>query len=169
MTPFILSQILIVIAICFDLISFQLKERDKILGCLLVSCTLIGMHFALLEQWTATGLALLAICRFSISMHTTSKKTMWLFIAMSVAVSTVTYDGWLSILTCCGSIFGTVGSFSQNDKQLRRFMFIGTSLWLLNNVVIGSPAAVIMEALFITSNIVGYYRFYMKPASLQLK
>ena len=50
MTPFILSQILIGIAICFDLISFQLKERGKILGCLLVSCTLIGIHFALLEQ-----------------------------------------------------------------------------------------------------------------------
>ena len=94
---------------------------------------------------------------------------MWLFVAMSVAVSTVTYDGWLSILTCCGSIFGTVGSFSQNDTQLRRFMFIGTSLWLLNNIVIGSPAAVIMEALFITSNLVGYYRFYMKPALLHLK
>ena len=41
-------------------------------------------------------------------------------------------------------------------------MLIGTGLWLIHNILAGTPMAVLMEILFITSNLVGYYRFYMK-------
>lgn len=160
---FVLSQIVIGIAICFDLLSFQFKDRAKVLICLLISCILIGTHFILLEQWTATGLAFLAIFRYLVCLKTTSKAFMWVFIGLSVIIAIVTFGGVLSIISCLGSIFGAIGAFCKKDKQLRQFMFIGTSLWLLNNILIGSPAAVLMETLFLGSNIVGYYRFYIKP------
>ena len=164
MTSFALSQIFIGIAICFDLISFQFKDRNKILICLLISCFLIGTHFALLEQWTATGLAFLAIFRYLVSLKTTSKIAMWIFISLSVVIATFTYGGLLSIISCLGSIFGAAGTFCKNDQRLREFIFIGTALWLLNNILLGSPAAVLMESLFIGSNLVGYFRFYIRPA-----
>ncbi len=163
MDSFVLSQIVIGIAICFDILSFQFKDRKKVLICLLISCILIGTHFILLQQWTATGLAFLAIFRYLVCLKTTSKAIMWIFIALSVTIAAVTYGGVLSIISCLGSIFGAAGAFSKKDKQLRQFMFIGTALWLLNNILLGSPAAVLMETLFLGSNIVGYYRFYMKP------
>lgn len=164
MNPFLLSQILIGFAICCDLLSFQFKERERILSILLVSCLLIGSHFALLEQWTAAGLAVAAALRFLVSLKTASRKNMWFFVGLAVLITISTYSGPLSILTCFGSIFGTVASFCKEDKRLRQFMLIGTSLWLLNNILIGSPMAVLMESLFIGSNLLGYYRFYIKKS-----
>ena len=61
MTLFALSQLLAGIAIGFDLLSFQFKERRQIIACLIVSCLLIATHFALLGLWTAMGLGLLAV------------------------------------------------------------------------------------------------------------
>lgn len=162
MSSFLLSQILVAIAICFDLLSFQFKERGKIIACLVISCTLISVHFAILGHWTAAGLGLLATVRFVSSLFTTSKNVMAIFMVASVTVTIFTYNGLLSILSGCGSLFGTAGTFCKDDRRLRQLMLIGTSLWLIHNALAGTPMAVLMEVLFITSNLVGYYRFYLK-------
>ncbi|MEE4135689.1 MAG: YgjV family protein [Desulforhopalus sp.] len=65
MSLFALSQILVGIAICFDFLSFQFKERGRIVGCLLVSCTLISIHFMLLDHWTAACLGLFQFTEYS--------------------------------------------------------------------------------------------------------
>lgn len=163
MSHFIISQILVGFAIIFDLLSFQFKERKRIVVCLMISCVLISSHFVLLGHWTAACLGLLAAIRFLTGLFSTSKKLMSVFICSSIVVSFVTFAGTLSILSCLGSVFGTTGTFCRNDKQLREFMLIGTCLWLIHNILAASPAAVLMEALFISSNLVGYYRFYLKP------
>lgn len=131
---------------------------------LLVSCLLIGVHFLLLEQWTASALAVVAALRFLVSLKTTSKRTMAGFMMLAVIITVITYAGPLSLLTCCGSLFGTAACFSTQDKRLRQLMLIGTSLWLTNNILVGSPMAVLMESLFICSNLLGYYRFYIRPS-----
>ena len=164
MSLFALSQILAFIAIGFDLLSFQFKERRQIIACLIVSCLLIAVHFALLGHWTAMGLGGLAAIRFIVSYHTTSKKMMAVFIAASLLIAITTFHGLLSVLSCLGSVFGTVGSFCKEDKQLRQALLVGTSLWLVHNWLAGTPTAVLMEALFIGSNLLGYYRYYYRRA-----
>ena len=47
-------------------------------------------------------------------------------------------------------------------------MFIGTSFWLVHNYFANSPAAVFMEVLFLGSNLIGYYRHYIKPKKVTL-
>jgi hypothetical protein len=168
MSDFLLSQILIGIAICTDTISFQFKERKKIVACLLVSCTLISAHFMLLGHWTAACLGIIAAIRFTTSIFSTSKKLMGVFIFATIIASIFTYEGLLSIIGCAGGIFGTVASFCKEDKLLRQLMLIGTSLWIVHNFLAGSPGAVLMEAIFISSNIVGYFRFYIRPKSQAL-
>ncbi len=163
MSHFFISQILIGIAICFDILSFQFKERKKIVACLLVSCTLISIHFMLLDHWTAACLGILAAFRFTASMFSTSKKVMGFFVFTTIAISAVSYEGLLSILACTGGCFGTVASFCKEDKQLRQLMLVGTCLWIIHNYLAGSPGAVLMEAIFIGSNLVGYFRYYIRP------
>ena len=162
MSLFILSQILIGIAICSDITSFQLRKRSHIVSCLLVSCIFISLHFMCLGHWTAAFLGIVAIARFSISIFSTSKIFLWIFITTTVIVSIFTYDGLLSILGCTGSLFGTVASFCKTDKLLRQLMFIGTIFWIIHNSIAASPGAVIMEIIFISSNVIGYYRYYIK-------
>ena len=168
MSLFFLSQVLVGIAICTDILSFQFKAKTRIVACLLVSCTLISVHFMLLGHWTAACLGLLAATRFTVSLFSTSKKLMVLFVLTTIVLAAATYQSHLSILACTGGIFGTVASFCKEDKQLRQLMLIGTSFWLIHNVLAGSPGAVIMEALFIGSNVVGYFRYYILPKRRRL-
>jgi hypothetical protein len=163
MSPFILSQILVGIAIVFDILSFQFKERTKIVTCLLVSCTLISAHFMILGHWTAVCLGILAALRFATSLFSTSIKVMLLFVAATIILTALSYNGLLSLLAGCGGCFGTVASFCKDDKRLRQLMLVGTSLWIVHNYLAGSPGAVLMEAIFIASNLVGYVRYYILP------
>lgn len=54
----------------------------------------------------------------------------------------------------------TRAAFCPDDRQLRRWMLLGTLCWLANNLLVGSPVAALMEGLFLVSNLVGYYRHY---------
>ncbi|CAH9058487.1 hypothetical protein PSECIP111951_01886 [Pseudoalteromonas holothuriae] len=165
MTPFFLSQILVAIAIGFDLMSFQFKDRQKIVTCLFFAGTLISSHFILLEQWTAASLMVIATIRYLVSVFSTSSKLKYLFCTASVISTAVTYSGLVSVVSCFASIFQTVAAFNNDDRRLREFMIVGTALWLLHNYLIGSPTAVIMEILFIGSNLVGYYRHYFRKTA----
>ena len=167
MSLFFLSQVLISIAICFDLASFQFKNRKKIVGCLCCAGVLICSHFLLLKEWTAAGLMAVATIRYFTSIFTTSNRMMLFFIVFSFIVMVFTFSGVISLLSFIGSTLQTIASFSKGDKILRQLMIVGTSFWLLHNFLVGSPAAVIMELLFISSNIFGYYRFYLKPIKNQ--
>jgi hypothetical protein len=162
MSAFMLSQLLVAVAIGFDLLSFQLQARRRIIACLIVSCILITCHFVLLDLWTAAGLALLAAVRLLAGYLTTARVVMLGFIGASLVIAVLTFDGVLSVLGCLGSIFGTIGTFCRNDKRLRLVMMVATSLWLVHNSLAGTPTAVVMEALFLGSNLLGYYRFYLR-------
>ena len=160
MSDYTLSQCLIVIAIVFDILSFQFKQKQKIVACLSISGVLITSHFALLEQWTATILMLLATIRYFVTIFSHSKRIMSLFLCLNAFVLMLTFSGVLSLLSFVGSSLQTIAAFCQNDLRLRQLMLIGTSIWLINNTVLGSPAAVVMEILFISSNLIAYYRYY---------
>lgn len=166
MSLFALSQILIGIAICSDIISFQFKERVHIVRCLLISCILISLHFVCLEHWTAACLGLVAAGRLITSLFSTSKIFLGFFLGVTLVVSTLTYEGLLSVLGCTAAFFGTVASFSKEDKLLRQLMSICTSIWIIHNYLAGSPGAVLMEIFFLGSNLVGYFRYYIRPLRL---
>lgn len=162
MSVFAISQILVAIAIMFDLLSFQFKDRKRIVTCLFCAGILISTHFALLEQWTATSLMVIATIRYLTSIFSTSSKLMLAFATGSVIATVMTYSGITSILSGIASIFQTAAAFNKDDRRLRELMIIGTSFWLVHNYLVGSPTAVVMETLFICSNLVGYYRYYLR-------
>ncbi len=163
LTNFVLSQILIGIAICVGILSFQFKERIHILACLVVSTVLISSHFLLLGQWTAALLGLLAVARYSSSMFTTSRGVMWIFLFIIFAISVLSFGGLLSVLSCVATGLTTIAAFSKDDTRLRQLMLIGTMIWIAHNNLDGSPGAVLMEVIFTVSNLVGYFRYYIKP------
>ncbi|MDC5807814.1 YgjV family protein [Vibrio europaeus] len=166
MDVFFLSQVLVAIAICFDLMSFQFKDRKKIVACLFCAGVLISTHFALLSEWTAASLLGVATLRYLVSIFSTSSILKYVFCSASVLVTGATFTGLTSIIGCMGSVLQTLAAFQENDRRLRELMIIGTALWLLHNYLVGSPTAVLMEVLFISSNLFGYYRYYFKRAGV---
>jgi len=166
-SAFILSQLLIIIAIGSDLASFQFKNKAKIVCCLCISGVLITLHFVLLQQHTAAALMGVATLRFFTSLFTSAKVMMLLFATLSVLITAFTYVDSVTIISCCGSLLHTVAAFCKNDQRLRQWMLLGSIFWLLHNYLVGSPAAVLMEILFLASNLVGYYRYYLRPQGLK--
>lgn len=163
MSLFLLSQILVGCAIATDILSFQCKQRRRIVACLFVSAVLVSTHFLLLGHWTAAGLAMVAGGRFAAGFFTTSPGVMTLFIGCALLVTLSTYGGYLSLLSGTAAVCNTVGSFCRCDRRMREIMLAGTSLWLLHNILVLSPMAVALESLFLCSNLVGYYRYYLVP------
>ncbi|ROS04626.1 inner membrane protein [Sinobacterium caligoides] len=167
MSFFYISQMLIVAAIFFDLISFYFKGRGSIVACLFCSGVLVATHFALLEQWTAATLMVLATFRYLTSVFSTSPKLMFWFCGLSILAAAYTYAGLVSILSCSGAIFQTMAAFKKEGERLRQLMMVGAACWILNNYLVHSPAAVAMEILFFVSNLAAYYHDYMRKKPRQ--
>lgn len=166
MHSFFISQVLAGLAIIFDLISFQFKNRKLILISLFISGLLIAAHFALLSQWTAMSLMVIGAMRYLLSMFTSEPRIKWVFYVLTIAATAFTFDGITSIFSCLGSLLHTQASFTPDDKLLRIRMLVGTAIWGLHDAMVGSPTAVLMDLLFIISCCIGYYRYHVKPCSV---
>ena len=162
MTPFILSQILVGIAFFSDFCSFQFKKREHVLVFFIISSILISAHFFILEVYTAGFLAIISTIRFVTFYFSTHKNFLYLFVLLTIVIFMLSYENYISVISFLGTLLVTIAVFQKNDKILRLIMMSGTSCWILHNVLIFSPVAVVLEASFLVSNLIGYYRFYVK-------
>ncbi len=160
MSVFILSQILAGLAFVCGLASFQFKSRRSVLLCLTLLTTFNASHFFLLGRTGPASLTMLTGIRYVTAVFTRNRKVMVLFLLLSVGVFWVTFKSSLSILALIGVLLGTYGSFQHSDRTLRLFLMLGNACWLIHNLLAGTPVATVMEACFLTSNIIGYWRFY---------
>jgi hypothetical protein len=156
---YLLSQLLAGAAIVSDAVSFQCQRREYILGCLVVSSALLAGHFYLLEIYTAAYIGVLSIFRFLLSIFYTRKWLMWLFLCMTMAVAVWTYNGYLTVLSSVATSCFTVAAFQLNEKRLRLMSIAAVCLWILHNSLVGSVMGALLECIFLTSCLIGYYRF----------
>ena len=158
MSLFAVAQLLVALAICLNILALQCRQRRTIILLLLVSCSLVAVHFLLLGYATAAGLLLLSMARLAVGLWTVSKKMMGLF-----ALAALTFTGWLSLLSCAAVLLSTIASFSEDDRRLRLAFMCAACLWIVHNWIVGSPVAMANDALFLVSNLIGYYRFHIRP------
>lgn len=163
MGNFALSQWLVIGVLLFDAASFQFKDRKKLLICLLCSSGLLSAHFFILDQSIGGALYLLTFCRFLAAAYfAKSQAILLIFLLATIGTSFFTYHSLISGFALVGSLSSTYGAFQRSDLRIRLFMLVGTISWLVFNVVIFSPMAVVRQLIFATSNLVGLWRFYKK-------
>jgi len=159
---FIFSQILAGLAFLLDLVSFQFKKREHILFPLVFSAALLSVHFFLLDQITASVIVFLSAVRMFLARKFVSEKMMVVFLLLNTIVLLVTFEQLVNILAFIATTLITYANFRKDDKSLRLLMMVGTTVWIIHNALVGSPGAIIVEASFLTGNIVGYYRHYLR-------
>ncbi|WP_372760146.1 YgjV family protein [Pseudoalteromonas sp.] len=157
---FLLAQSLVAIATLLDLASFQFKSRGLILSCLFISVLLTAVHFFMLGYNSAGCLMFIAALRYLYCIYARKTWAMYGFMLLSCAAVYVTWQDWFSVLALIATLIQTFASFQKHDLHLRLCMVVGTSFWISHNVFAGSPVAILMESLFLNSNLVGLYRFY---------
>ncbi len=159
---FWISQGFILLALCSDIISYQMKKREHLLAFFVVSTVFVAVHLFLLGENTAGLLITLAAIRFFVCIFSTDTKIMYGFLFLATLVFFYNYKAPTDILALFCNYLFTIAGFQKSDKHLRQVMMCGTSCWIVFNILIFSPAAVFLESVFLTSNFVGYYRFYIK-------
>ena len=160
---FIISQILVAIAMIFDFLSFQYKDRKKTFLCFIISASLISIHYFLLFKIAAWVIVFFSVLRFLTCYFTTNQKYLYLFVFLNTASLFFTFKGIYDLIIYLGALIIIVWNFQKDNTNMRKTMMVWTSIVIIYNIIIFSPMWAIMEWSFLISNLIWYYRFYIKP------
>ncbi|WP_437888494.1 YgjV family protein [Phytobacter sp. V91] len=158
MNLFLLSQLLACGAFMLDVLAFQFSRRVVSLTFLACSTSLLAFHFWLLDETSASGMMILAACRYLTATITTRSTLKWSFLGASVLCSLMTWQHPADALPLAGSLMMTLAAFQPDAGRLRILTLGGSLFWLSNNLLAGSPVAVVMEATFMMSTLISYRR-----------
>ncbi len=165
MSDFLLAQLIVSVALLFDLSSVQMRKREHLVIGQAIAASLIATHFFIMGYNTEGAVFLVGCLRLLISLKWRNRLVQATAYGFIVAVTLFTYQGFLSLLSCAASLLMAIGAFAPSLRQLRLFFIAGSSTWLLHNILAWTPIGILMELLFLSSNLVGYYRFFVrKPA-----
>ncbi len=162
MSAFVLSQVLIGIAFLFDVASFQFKKREITLALFAFSASLIAAHFFLLGATTAGFVISVSAARFVVSIFTQNAYVKYGALILIAGLGFYTYDGYEDIFSILAGTFGTLSAFQKDERLLRVFMMFGTFSIITHNILIWTPAGIVLELFFLGSNLLSYYRFYLR-------
>tara|TARA_B100001059_G_scaffold43554_1_gene35701 strand:- start:197201 stop:197734 length:534 start_codon:yes stop_codon:yes gene_type:complete len=152
------SQLLVAIAFGSGIFAFWQQQRSAMLKFWFISAVLNASHFGLLGQYEAALFVSLTAIRFLVAALYPRQCWMLLFMAGATLILLTTYSSPLNLLPYAAAMLGTFGSFLTRVGRVRLCMALGASIWILHNILVGSPVAVLMEIAFLLSNLMGFLR-----------
>lgn len=164
----LLTEILGILGICASILSFQCKKHDKILILRTLNEFLFGIQYLLLGAHT--GMAMNGVgCIRNLMFTRTVKKgehtKLWVavFSIFFTVFGLLTWAGTKSVLVIIAKVLSTVAYSCKNTTYLRAIVFVTSSFWLIYNIMVGSTAGAINEALTLCSIIMGTIRMDIIP------
>ena len=116
---FIISQVVMFMAMGFDFLSLQYKKREYTFLCLIISASLISVHYFLLNKIAAGVIVSISILRFITCYFTTNKKFLFLFILLNTISLFFTYKEIYDLIIYVGLVIFIIGNF-QKDNRLKK-------------------------------------------------
>ena len=167
------AQILGMIGMVMNLISFQLKEQKKLIRLQFFSSIVFTFHYLLLGAtmgWILNGLGICRAFVFSHKEHEWARKKGWLPLFIScyaiVYVLTFTVLGMeptasnllLELLPAIGMTATTIGFYLENATKVRLLSLTNAPTWMTYNIIRGSIGGTITEIICLVSVVVGIIR-----------
>ena len=159
MSDFVLSQIVAAIAFVLGVVSFQSKSRRSFLYWISGSAFVNAIHFIVLERPAPAALYVITGSRSLIAAFTTSRKVLYFLLVAILVGFYFSYKNSLGIVGLFATLLATVGSFQRDHQVVRVYFMLSATSWMVHNTLAGTPVAALMEATFLTSNLIGYWRF----------
>jgi hypothetical protein len=167
MSTFVISQLLVGVAFVFSVSAFQFSDQRLVRGGMTVAAAALAVHFWLLDLDTAAVAAAIAGVRFFVAIFYRNNRLFYLFISLVLVNAVLSYSGLLTVLATIGTSFATWGAFRNSDKQFRLFMMCASIVMILHNLLAQTPAAIALESFFLGSNLLAYYRIYIRGTDRQ--
>ncbi|MFY8328141.1 YgjV family protein [Pseudoalteromonas sp. ZZD1] len=119
-----------------------------------------ALHFYLLNAVTSSLCCLFAAGRTATSIQTKAKWIAGLFIILTALIGYFTVNQWTDYIAIAGSCIGTYALFCLNGIKMRLVVFIGSCLWLINNIIVESLGGILLEATVIVINLTTIYKLH---------
>ena len=159
---FLISQVLAGAALISDFVGFQFKKREQILMFCTFSVLFLSIHHFLLGNIAASLILFLAVIRYIISIFTTRKIILLIFLFLSCVVFIFSYETLWDFLVLIGTLLLTIAAFQKSEKNMRIINSFGFGSYLLFNIIIFSPFGVLARLNVLLSNLIGLYRHHKK-------
>lgn len=175
----IIAQLIGLIAMLMNLLSFQQKKAKVVIGFQLFGGLLFSINFFMLGAWVGAMLNLMAVFRALVFMNkekTHANHKGWLIgftllfilayvLSFTVFGKPVTVGNLIvEILPVIAMVVATYSFQLEGAKDIRAWGLVSSPLWLIYNICSLSVGAICCEALNILSIIVGMLRLDRKKA-----
>lgn len=159
----LLGQIIGIIAMCANVLSFQCKSNKRLVLVISVGTSLFAVSYLMLGQPSAAAFNIIsAIC--SIACLKDKFKNKYVFgaiVALFLIATWVTYGGWWSLMLMTAQIVSSYTIMFRSGTFIRnaRLFFI-SPVWLINNTVMCfTVGGIICEVISMVSVIVSFIRY----------
>lgn len=156
------------VGVAFFIASYQIKSNKALFLCQMIGCAIFCVQFFIMGAYTGALSLIINIVRNLLLIKIKdwkwvgSKVTMFAILAVSVAVTVYTWDGWISLLPFILVAATTIGYWSNNAQKIRMSQFIGSPCVLLYDILIHSWGGVLNETITLASIIISVIRFGWK-------
>ncbi len=146
------AQLLGGLAFVFGMACFAQTDDRRFKVFMALECAAYALHFALLGQGTAVASTLISLGRSLAAIRARTPAVGLLFIALNLGAGVWLFAGWVSLLPIAASVIGTTALFFLQGLRMRLLMLLGTALWLVNNLIVGSIGGTALEACLLAMN-----------------
>ena len=160
--PFLASQFFAWLALIFWLISFQCKERKYIITFFILTAFCILLQFLLLERYVGATIVWVGMIRYFTAYYYPKTYLIPFFICIFAFLTIFFWKDSYDLLAFLAASLNTLGSFQKNEKYLRYFFMTSWPCLIAYNFFIGSPMWILLESMFLWSNIIWFYRYYIR-------
>ena len=173
-TTEIIAQAIGIVAMAFNIMSYQQKTQKKVIICQLFGCTLFAINFLMLGAIVGALLNTVGAVRAIVFMNKEklhSDKLIWtigfIFVYIVSYILTFTVFGKeLTLFNCVTELLPVIGMTAttvclryKEAKTIRLFGLISSPSWLVYNIVNFAIGAIICEVLCLGSIVIGILRF----------
>ncbi len=161
----IIGQIFGFVAMGVAIFSFQARRNKYIMLFQGVGALFWVLHYFFIGSMAGAALNAIAMLRnFTYMFRDKMSETAFKFIpiisaAAFTVVTAFTWEGWMTLLPYVGCIAATVAFFMKNENVLRVFSLVVNVTWLTYNIIEGSIAGALNEALAMVSIVIALIRF----------
>ena len=163
----VIAQILGILALLAMVLSYQQKERKRLLWFQLVSNAIYGVHYYLIGAVTMVAMSGINVARsFVFSKNDTKwgKSRIWLylFLAITLVSGIWTWEGPLSLLVMAATLLLIVALYSENLAFMRKVFLVLPFLYIAYNVAKKSWGGIGNDVFCLVSALIAIWRFDIK-------
>lgn len=167
---YLISQIFVVINYSLLMVSYQLKNRTKILVINFIALLANALSFLFLGGFSGFGMSIVAIIRNGLFLIDKNKNSniitkmdivkLLIVYLLSIICAILTYNGIFSLMIVLAIMLYTYSIWQKNTKVFKLLGIPVSIFYIIYNIYVKSILGIVFEVLLMFSAILGLIREY---------